>query len=50
MPFINEPDLLRDLTIFMISFISSLKIVDVVVGVRGTIRSTHFVMNSCICC
>ena len=30
MPFINNPDSLRDLLIFMISFISSLKIINVV--------------------
>ena len=29
-PFINKPDSSRDLTIFMISFISSLKIINVV--------------------
>ena len=31
MPFLNKPDYLRDLTIFMISFISSLEIINVVV-------------------
>ena len=30
MPFINNPDSLRELTIFMISFISSLEIINVV--------------------
>ena len=43
-PFIDNPDSSRDLTIFMISFISSLEIVNVVK------QPEHFLMNSFVCC
>ena len=62
-PFINKPDSLRDLTIFMISSISLFEIIYVIVPEPNTLESEDryskskehldykfFLMDSCVCC